>query len=263
MIHLADVQRGGVDDEQVVVGQAERQTAGPVLTRIVLPPSCRLVPAHDEPDPGDAVGGIGQRRVARDSGRERRIGWSSAIAFRRVESQVRQPVPIEIGTAAEDPTCVDDRRLVSRKKRHGVHPTAVARRRQRPRLATEHGNRGRAEAGRAGVEHLDRVVPGHRDEGPAVGEGHVGRLVPGVERLDDQTQVQIDDAHAVRELVDHPGLAVVASDDADRLETHRDRRRPRQFTARLDVEHLEPGVGRVDGEHPVARRCERQRVDVG
>jgi hypothetical protein len=112
-----------------------------------------------------------------------------------------------------------------------------------------------------GIEREVLAAMGRGDERPSPlrsGEDDVARLVADQERAPDvpgrSVVVELDDAHAVREVVDHPDLAVRPGRDGDRLKAHRDGRR-RDEPLSQDAEDLEAVVGRVDGEQvPLVRR---------
>ena len=105
-------------------------------------------------------------------------------------------------------------------------------------------DRGGREVG--GVVDLDRVLL--RDAhvrlvgGPR--EHHVAGLIPDAQRGAGVERGEVDDAHVVGEVVDHPGLAVGARGDRDRLEPHRDLGDPDRAHPG-HVEHREPRVGGV------------------
>ncbi|HXR44841.1 MAG TPA: hypothetical protein VN759_08545, partial [Pseudolysinimonas sp.] len=94
------------------------------------------------------------------------------------------------------------------------------------------------------------------------GEDDVARLVADEERaLDGASRggvIELDDADAVREVVDDPDLAVRAGGDGDRLEADRDRGGADEL-ALLDAKDLEPVVGRVDGEQELLVGRDRER----
>ena len=170
-----------------------------------------------------------------------------------------------------------------------VDAGAVRRHRERARSVGEEGDDGeRRTAQRAaevvGVEHPDVRAPharggelgierdvlapvGRGDERPLPprsGEDDVARLVAHQERALDlagqvvAVLVELDDAHAVREVVDHPDLMIVPGRHGDRLEAHRDGGGVDE-RAVADAEDLQAVVRRVDGEQVLPVRRQRER----
>ena len=105
---------------------------------------------------------------------------------------------------------------------------------------------------------------------PASREHDVARFVADEQRLRDPRarrvgRIDLDDAHAVGEVVHHPGLGpaieVRAGGDRDRLESDRNLRRERE-PARAERVDREAVIGRVHGEEPVSRGREREGAHV-
>jgi hypothetical protein len=180
---------------------------------------------------------------------------------------------------------VHDRRLVARVEHRRVDDARVCVGRERARrVAEERDDRERSAAeARAevrGVEHPDvgasdtggcelgidgRILPAVRggDEGARAaraGEHDVARLVADQQGADDARRVarDVDDAHAVGEMVDDPDLASIAHGNRHWLEANRHRTDPLGRVT-VDAKDLERTVGRVRGEEPfpVARKRKR------
>jgi len=66
-------------------------------------------------------------------------------------------------------------------------------------------------------------------------------------------RVEVHDAHVVREVIHHPGGAVVEGGDRHRLESHRDLRDEHRTVPR-HIEDAQPAVGRVHDQQPAACR---------
>ncbi len=94
-------------------------------------------------------------------------------------------------------------------------------------------------------------------------EDDVARLVADQQRARHarRRRREVDDAHAVGEVVHHPDLVVGAGRHGDGLHADRDRGRVDEAAAR-HVEDLERVVGRVDREELAAVGRERERPDV-
>ncbi len=122
-----DFQRPGVDDEQVVVREAQGQAMGPVLAVLIQPFFLRRIPPHDQAHRRHAAGRIGQFRAAGDALRQVRISRRRrALAAQVIEAQRAQAAGIETGVVAGDDIGVDHGGLVARPKHHRVHAAAIA-----------------------------------------------------------------------------------------------------------------------------------------
>ena len=182
----------------------------------------------------------------------------------------------------------DDGGLVAGVEAGGVDAGAVGRHRERARRVREQGHDGQRSAAegvaeRVRVEHPHVRAPHARDRElgierdvlaamrrrdersppPRSGEHDVAWLVADEERALDVpgrgVVVELDDAHAVREVVDHPDFAIRPRRDGDRLEAHRDGGGVDE-PIRLDAEDLEAVIGRVDGEQVLLVRRQRERA---
>ena len=266
--------RIGVDGEDVLVGQREADGGAPVASEPVLPVPTGGIELDDEASlrPLSSLKvGVRPRQTARH---DAPVGQRAGRGRR---------------AAVADEPLGEAGRLVARLKNGRVHRAAVRRdgerargvaeqRQEREPCAAERGAEvvrverpdvGTSDPRRREVAQRDAaVLPAvrGRDEGPVAagaGEHDVARLVPDEERARDPRRygADVDDAHAVGEVVHHPHLAVGARRDRDRLEADGNGVRMRQ-PAGGDVEDLEPIVRRVDREQARAVRRERERPDL-
>ena len=220
-------------------------------------------------------------------GDESHLGLWEPLAVRvrgRKAARHRQPLDLA-GCGAGAAVAHGSRRhrggAVPGEEDRDVDDVAVRAHREGARSVAEqrHDRRGAA-GGVRGVEHPDvgAADPGSAerridrgvlspvrggDEGPApagAGEHDVAGLVADQQRPDYPRRrgAHVDHAHAVREVVHHPHLGCRARCDGDGLEADR-YRRPVDEAGIGDVEDLDPGVGRVDGEQPAPVGGERQR----
>src|SRR5262245_26886859 len=105
---------------------------------------------------------------------------------------------------------------------------------------------------RRGDERAAALVPGEHDVARLVADQQRALDVPGR-----RVRIELDDAHAVREVVDHPDFMIGSRGDGDRLETHRDGPDVDELML-LDAEDLEPVIGSVDGEQVLVIRGQRE-----
>jgi hypothetical protein len=129
------------------------------------------------------------------------------------------------------------------------------------RLRVEDPDVGPADARRGELRIVRGVLPavGGRDEGPVAaraGEDDVARLISHQERAGDPSDgrpsltlalEELDDAHAVGEVIDHPGLLRRAGRDGDGLQPDR-HRAPVTEPLLGDPEHFQTIVRRVHRE---------------
>ena len=263
MIDGADGQARGIDDEQVVIRESEGQAPGPVLARLVPPGSGRPVPLHDQRDRRLLRGRrIGQGRIPRHAGRERRIGWRSGGALDVVQAEGGEAGGIEVAVVRGDHVGVHHRGLVSRVEDHDVDLLSVAGWRERPGEAAEDRDREGRRCEVREVEDLDRILVRDRDEGLVVGEDDIGRLDTDGKSPHGRSAVEIDDAHGPRDAVHDPGLGVGASHHRHGLQPDRDRRLRGEAAVRGDDEDLQQRVGRVHRQESPAGRRQRDGVNV-
>ena len=240
---VGDPERAGVDQRHVVVVQVPGDRGGPVAA-VVVAPHAGAVLADDHAHRGRRRQTRRDRRVEEGAAVGRWVGIEGVGVHRRGDDLLpedRRPV-----------AGLEDRR-VDGGAVGGQSAGILA-------LDQEHGRPG-GEVQR--IVHLHLVELRDRDEGPlrAAGEDHVGRLVAGVNRGHDVHRGEVDDAHAVGDVVDHPYLGVRSGPHRDRIEPHRNRAGPDQPRGD-DREHLEAVVGGVDRQQarPVRRQVERADV---
>jgi len=239
-----------VDREDVVIGEREFHLRVPVPAEVVQPVSAVELRDHAGLGRGHAVGV--------------RAGGHHPVGNRAL---------------------VDRRGLVARQEDRGIDDRSVGTHGQRAGRVPEQAHDAQRRAAQAGSQvlrvedpdvgpadgrreelRIERVVlaaVGRRDERtrPARSAEHdVGGLVADQyrPRHSRRRRAHVDDAHAVREVVDHPHLAVRAGRDGDGLHADGDRSRVREAGG-TDLEDLEAAVGRVDGEQAGAVRRHRER----
>jgi hypothetical protein len=136
------------------------------------------------------------------------------------------------------------------------------------RAGVEHPHIGAAHARRRelGIErNILAAVRGGDEGAPAArpGEDDVARLVADEQGARDVAGrggvVERDHADAVRQVVDHPDLAIGARGDGDRLEADRDRGRVAELMV-FDAEDLEAIVGSVDSKQMLLVGRYRERT---
>ena len=245
----------GVEHEHVLVGQREPHVLIAGAAERVDPVSA--VPLDDGPDLGRGapfgVGGRSRDAVRTEAVRDRGLGDGGGPVAGVEAGGVDAGA---VGRHREGARSVreegDDR------ERRTAEGAAERVRVEHPDVRASHA-RGRE----LGIEREVLAAMGRRDERPLPprsGEDDVARLVAHEERALDLARqiaivlVELDDAHAVREMVDHPDLVIRPGRDGDRLEAHRDGGGVDEPML-LDAEDLEAVVRRVDGEQvPLVRR---------
>ena len=258
----------GVDDHHVLVdhrpalgSSRERRVrpadqVGPVAA-VVVHPAVLGITLHDQPDrgwlgvPGSLRGSEVRARVRRrvdSSVRAERIGDHVRDLLLRAEAV--EP-PAQHGGAIAG---LEDGRV----DRGSVRADG-----QRSRLLDAEVDLGQRRARSIRVEHLEQVGLGAGDEGPLRGTGkdHVRRLVAGADGPHHAAGGEVDDADAVRDRVDHPGLVAGAEAHADRVDPDRDVPE-RNGGSRGDVEDLQPRVGRVADEQALPSLVKGERGHV-
>ena len=282
--------RIGADREDVVVGQEEAHGGIPVPREAVLPVGAVVL---DDEARGRSHG---VREVVARKRKFAIAGWN------RVESRGRAGSAIGAHRAG-----ADGGRLVAGMEDGRIDRISVGAHRERARRVAEERDfrerraaKRRAEAGRVEDPHVGATEPGGRhvcdrdaavlaavragDEDalaePAavemglVREDDVARLVADEQRLRDARcgrggPIELDNAHAVGEVIDDPHLGIRPRCDRDRLHPDRDRNEVgRGRGTGRHVEDLEPVVRGVDGEEPRLTRMsgigdrERERPDL-
>gem|GEM_PF-5330493 len=231
-----DLERRRVDAKHVEIRQGDADRRVPDAAERIVPVSRRPVETNDQARfrSGDAFD-VGGRR------------WQAPW----------HPSAAELAGGRGRPAVAhgalgNDRGLVPRTKDGGIDLRAVRRDGQCSRgIAEEGDNRDRRPAGSRtrveGIEHPDvgtaeaggrqrcaggslLAARGSRDEGPRAsrpGEDEVTGLVADQERADDSRRrgIEAHDAHAVREVVYHPDLAIASGRDGHWLEAYRNRSR--------------------------------------
>ena len=278
-VRAARLQHGrilrGVDLEDVVVRQEEAHAVVPVAAETILPV------ARPGVEPDDQTG-LGTRDAVRVDVRRRQ---AAGIRDRLHRAPARGGAPVaddalgqgggliaglEHGRVDRAAVGADGQRArrVAEHRQHGERRSAQRRAEVR---GIEDPDVGASDAGRGEVgERRRAVLPAVRrgDEGEAsarTGEDQVARLVADQQRADDARlgPAQVDDAHAVGEVIHHPDLRGGPRGDRHRLEPDRDGGAVGEVAgARIDGEHLQAIVRRVDREHARAVRRQRERPDL-
>ena len=265
--HDADLGRWrgvGVEQEHVVVGEREGDRRAPVAPDLVLPAARGRVELHDQAGVRSPRGRPGRRRWQTAVGGHDLLGDRGRLVAGVEDGRVDDRA---VGTGRERPRGVAEE-LHERERR-----TARVVRVEDPHVGASHAGRGelRATRGIGGEAVLAAARAG--DERPAVsapGEHDVPRLVAHEQRPRDPRErrvggVDLDDAHAVGEVVHDPHLGrtgeVGARGEGHRLEADGDLGGQRQ-AAGADRVDRQAVVRRVDGEEPVARRRERERPNL-
>ena len=273
--HLGRRAPRGIDHEHVLVEQREADGVVPVPAELVLPRVvCRVelddrarlglriaeavdvgggeAAGHDEA--GDAAG-AGRRPAVAHQALAQRRGLVAGLEDRRVDG-------VAVGTRGERTRGVAEERELG--ERRAAEHAAEVRHVEHPDVGASDALGGEVRQRHAAV--LSAVRGG--DEGAVAarpGEHDVAWLVADQERADDarRARAHVDDAHAVREVVDDPDVHPVAvGRGRDRLEADGDGAGVREVPLRVDVEDLEPVVGGVHRVEVQVVRRERERADL-
>jgi hypothetical protein len=272
--------RARVDDEDVLVGKRELDDGIPAAREPVLPVAGHGIELDDQPELRALHAldvRVGVRRAARKRGAADRARGGDHVVRRA-------------GRVVADAEVVDARRAVARVKHRGVDAVPARAHRERARrVAEEREPRERRSPERGAeirrIEDPDVGAPepfrrqvGRRDAAvlPAVRrrderpipararEDDVPGLVADEQRADDARRIRrdVDDAHAVGEVVHHPDLPVRARRDRHGLEADRDRPGMGRVAGGGEREDLDPIVGRVDREETAPVRRQREGTDL-
>ena len=154
----------------------------------------------------------------------------------------------------------DERGVISGKRERGIDVGAVGTDGERAGIFAEDGDVGDARV-RGEIEDGDLIFARGGDEGPARREDHVRRFVRHVNGVGHDMARDGDDADAVGNFVDHPGLVVVARIDRDGFEADGNFRDENGVRRIGNIENGEAVVRRVDGEE--ARAVGRETDGAG
>ena len=256
----------GIDREHVLVRQGEGNSLAPVALELVFPLLARLVVLDDHAGLRGFLAlhvGAGARLAARvgHAPDEAGLGGVEAIAHHLLVNGGGLVARLERGHIQRVLVRAHGQRTRRvRKETHDLGGDATEGCAQA--VGVEHPDVGAANAGRGqlgvtGARHagdgwvgavLTAVSRGDEGLGRRAGKDHVTRLVAHQQGANHaRGAVHSDDAHAVRQVVDHPQLAIGRHGHGHRLHAHRHARGQRQGAA-IDVEHIERAVGRVDHE---------------